>query len=73
MTHFNKSKKDFGGFASTYGWQCPICRTVYSPYITQCNKDHSNSTRTYTAYSAYGNPTDPVLTNFSKFDDKEAK
>ena len=22
------------------GWQCPVCGTVYSPYISECSRDH---------------------------------
>lgn len=28
---------EFEGLFSSQGWQCPICKRVYSPYTPMCN------------------------------------
>jgi hypothetical protein len=23
------------------GWQCPVCKSVYAPWVSTCQKDHT--------------------------------
>jgi hypothetical protein len=36
------------------GWQCPCCKTVYSPWVGKCECEKVSTTITYT----YSNQTD---------------
>lgn len=29
------------------GWQCPICKTIYNPYIISCNKCNNKDKDNY--------------------------
>jgi len=38
---------------SSQGWQCPICKLVWAPYITGCNKCNDCWYVTYNNYPPY--------------------
>lgn len=41
-----------------YGWQCPICGAVMSPWTTSCINSHSNAWTTWSNYTIQlENPT----------------
>ena len=55
--------------ASLYGWQCPLCGAVYSPFVTKCENWHG----TIVASSTNGTGGVVRINRFESTDAEEYK